>query len=225
MTARTLSVLAIMGALLFTSIARAAGQQGTRLLAVSRGELTSDRSKGPVGTGDLLYNGDRLTLNSGAAVIEFSDYGRMLIKGPAVFRLAAASIELEQGAAQFVFGSTQFGFLLNTNGISVGPPYGEPFTAYAETRPGGELFFCLCEGHANYGPAIPGKFSRPMPADRPHTAYLLRRSGPQSVSLTTFHEPKKAVAKTPTKTAAKKAADHKDDQPYHHDDASIARLR
>lgn len=194
---------------------------GSRVSAVSGGELTFEGRGEALKPGDGIPNGRKLKLSAGAAVLAFSDYGKILVKGPAIFDLTAGGMELQWGWAQFVFGSTQYGFLLNTQGISVGPPYGEPFTAYAEVRQGGELFFCLCDGNGRYGPEIEGNYARPLPGGRPHAAYLLKRSGEKSVSLKPYQAEKKSAAKSSGKEQAKSA----EQAPLHHDDASIARLR
>src|ERR1700674_4083351 len=125
-----------------------------RVISVSGGSLAllreKPRSPRTLAPGRLIPAGGTVRLSAGTAVLALGDEGKLLLKGPAIFRSEAgegAAAELLSGGLLNVLPRLMGSFRLRVGPI-VAAVRGTDF--YAEARPGGQAYVCRCSGTLDF---------------------------------------------------------------------------
>lgn len=142
-----------------------------KVASVDGGRLTADGQA--VAVGAELAERSVLALDTGTAVIEFGDQGRMLLTGPADFELGPERVFLSRGRLLSVLDRLKGRFSVQTP-VAVAAVRGTEF--FAEAREDGRTYLCLCSGVLDVT-GVPGVSHRKTVRSERHLSYIYSRHG------------------------------------------------
>ena len=165
---------ALWAALLVFALAAEAGAAKAppfKVASAMGGTLTSDGK--PVSVGAELRDGAVVRLDTGQAVLELAEEGRVMLTGPAELTVGGRGISLARGRLLSVFRRLKGSFSVRTP-VAVAAVRGTEF--FVEARDDGRTYLCLCEGTLEVT-GMPGTGYRKTIRSKHHGSYIFSQHG------------------------------------------------
>lgn len=159
--------------LVFAPAAAAGGAKAPpfKVSSVMGGTLTSDGK--PVSVGAELRDGAVVRLETGQAVLELAEEGRVMLTGPAELSIGGRGLALTRGRLLSIFRRLKGEFSVRTP-VAVAAVRGTEF--FVEARADGRTYLCLCEGALEVT-GMPGTGYRKTIRSKHHGSYIFSQHG------------------------------------------------